>query len=340
MFLPADSPDSAEVGEMLDQLQKHFSENLRSPVWVIANKMDDPEREAKLGIDIQGGSTFENIVKVANKYNIPLSQVCLGCNAIFGRAQAGAVERRDALTVLKLGPEGDKPALVGAAGRVEIRPAFEELVKDGSVSLLRHLIKEEIGPSVAQGIFKQADVDLTRAKADLEATLEQALQMADKPAKKAARQWKDTLLLALADLSGNWPVEELPSAVPGRGALFAKLEEAGRKARERPQDIFLKDAKDGVLRAMDAPSLLTASPAMPRPFRRKWIKNSTMWSRRSTIRWPAGQAEQSPGRELARRPKSRRRCGRITSARIARRILARTAAAKPPGSGFYRPSSW
>ncbi len=68
--------------------------------------MDDPEREAKLGIDIQGGSTFENIVKVANKYNIPLSQVCLGlqCHLWPGRG-AGAVERRDALTVLKLGPE-------------------------------------------------------------------------------------------------------------------------------------------------------------------------------------------------------------------------------------------
>ncbi len=27
MFLPADSPDSAEVGEILAQLQKHFSEH-------------------------------------------------------------------------------------------------------------------------------------------------------------------------------------------------------------------------------------------------------------------------------------------------------------------------
>ncbi len=80
-------------------------------------------------------------------------------------------------------------------------------------------------------------MDLTRAKADLEATLKQALQMADEPTKKGGQ--------AMGGHSAPGPGRPVRQLAGGgtavgrarRGALFVKLEEAGRKARQRLQDI-------------------------------------------------------------------------------------------------------
>ena len=250
VFLRADSMDSAEVSEILNELQARFRDNLKSRVWVVVNKMDAPERHAKVAAPGKD-NTFNVIVDLMRKSNIPLSQVVFGCNGVYEAAQSngGTADRTTALALVKLSQKGDDEAV-----RKQLEPtpelvaAFEELLKDGSIGLLQRLIKDRVGPSVAGQILVQAKRDAELAEVDLR----QALEAAEKPASEQeqfdAKQWENALYALLSELTVG------PSGM--RGPLFVKLEEYGRAARKALDAEFAKLVQDEALAAKDAAELL------------------------------------------------------------------------------------
>ena len=250
VFLRAGAMDSAEVSEILSELRGRFRENLLSRVWVVVNQMDVPERHAKIG-GPKKQTTFDVIIDLMQKNTIPLSQVCLGCNGIFELANAsgGKAERASALATIKLTYPGDDATIKARlAATPELAEGYEELLKDGSVGLLRRLIKERVGPSVAQQILAQASIDSRKAVADLEYALKQAEKPASEQEQKDALSWENTLYLLLSELSGGRP--------SGRGSLFIKLEELGRSARTQLEKEFLAHVQDDVIAGMSTQALL------------------------------------------------------------------------------------
>ncbi len=249
VFLRADAMDNADVSEILRHLNDRFKSNLHSRVWVVVNKMDIPDRHAKM-IGHQGQTTFDAIVDlVRNK--IPLSQVCLACNDIFQLAATagdGKAERGQALALIKLGAQ-DEPVIREQLKRnPDLLPMFDEMLKDGSVSLLRRLIKEKIRPSVAQEILADAEKITRQAVPDLRYVLEQEEKPASEQEQQDALAWENALYVLLSELSGGRP--------RGRGALFIKLEELGKAARTSLQKEFVARVPEEVLSEMNVEALL------------------------------------------------------------------------------------
>jgi GTPase SAR1 family protein len=249
LFLRADSMYSAQVFSILNKLKETFRDDLRSRVWVIVNKMDTPAREAKLDGDAQGMTTFDLIAQLESQHGIPLSQVCLGCNDIFilPRTGAGEVERTRALNALKL-EVADEPALKAKIDPA-LHEAFEEMLRDGSISRLQKLMKERIAPSVADGILKDTALGAKRAARDLKDALTQAEQPASQQERKDARTWDN----ALHELH----YELLAAQNTGRGGLYAQLEGLGTKARTNLEVEFDRLLpRDEVFAEMDAQHVL------------------------------------------------------------------------------------
>lgn len=250
VFLRADSMDSAEVSEIFTELQTRFRDNLKSRVWVVVNKMDAPERHAKIAAPGKD-NTFNVVIDLMRKSNIPLSQVVFGCNGVYESAHSGGgtADRSTALALLKLAQKGDDDAVRGQlADTPELLAAYEELLKDGSVGLLQRLIKDRVGPSVAGEILSQARLDAERAASDLQFALETAEKPANEQEQTDARLWENALYTLLSELS--------VSQGGGRGPLFVKLEEYGRVARKALEGEFNKLVQDEALAAKTTPELL------------------------------------------------------------------------------------
>lgn len=250
VFLRADSMDSAEVSEIFTELQTRFRDNLKSRVWVVVNKMDAPERHAKIAAPGKD-NTFNVVIDLMRKSNIPLSQVVFGCNGIYESAKGngGTADRGTALALLKLAQKGDDEAVRGQlTDTPELLAAFDELLADGSIGLLQRLIKDRVGPSVAGQILSQAKADAERAEADLRYALEAAEKPATEQEQTDARLWENALYTLLSELTVG----------PGgsRGQLFVKLEEFGRTARKQLEAEFTKLVQDEALAAKTTPELL------------------------------------------------------------------------------------
>ena len=241
VFLRADSMDSAEVSEIFTELGTRFRDNLKSRVWVVVNKMDAPERHAKIAAPGKD-NTFNVVIDLMRKSNIPLSQVVFGCNGIYEAAKGsgGTAEKSAALALLKLSVPGDDATVRRQlADTPELVAAYDELLKDGSVGLLRRLIRERVGPSVAGEILAQAKGDAERAKSDLEFSLATAEKPANEQEVYDALLWKNTLLALLGELG--------VTAGGVRGPLYTKLEEYGRIARRALEAEFGKLVPDEAL---------------------------------------------------------------------------------------------
>jgi GTPase SAR1 family protein len=251
VFLRADSMDSAEVSEIFTELQTRFRDNLKSRVWVVVNKMDAPERHAKIAAPGKD-NTFNVVIDLMKKSNIPLSQVVFGCNGIYESAKSagGTADRTTALALLKLAQKGDDEAVRGQlAGTPELLGAFDELLSDGSIGLLQRLIKDKVGPSVAGQILSQAKLDAESAASDLQFALELAEKPANEQEQTDARLWENALYALLGELTVG----------PGgtRGPLFLKLEDYGKVARKALETEFGKLVQDEALAAKSTPELLS-----------------------------------------------------------------------------------
>ncbi len=250
VFVKSDTMDSAEVSEIFTQLQNCFRDNLKSRVWVVVNKMDAPERHAKIAVAGKP-NMFDGLVALMRQNTIPLSQVVFGCQGVYEAAKLndGTADREKALTKLKLDTPGDDATVrQQLAATPELVIAYDALLKDGSISHLQTLIKERVGPSVAGEILAQAKLDAEAAKSDLE----YALATAEKPANEQelfdAIQWKNTLGALLTELT----VQENGT----RGPLFAKLEEYGRTARTALEAEFGRLMPDDALTGRNSAELL------------------------------------------------------------------------------------
>ncbi|HYH64263.1 MAG TPA: dynamin family protein [Urbifossiella sp.] len=259
VFLRADSMDSADVGDILSALQAKFRETFRSRVWVVVNKMDAPEQHAKVGTPGQI-TTWDVMTDLMRRNDIPLSQVCLGCNGIFRAATqtGGEADRSKALTILQLFSPGDEEAVKTRLGATpELAAAFEELLKDGGVSQLGRLIKEKVRPSVAAQILAQTGGIVKQARDELE----YARTRCDKPIslqdQNDAMDWYNALLMTALRLSGGREANGLPG---GRGPLFTELEALGRDAYDRLRREFGARAPDEVLSQMSVEDLFDQFP--------------------------------------------------------------------------------
>ncbi len=230
VFVRANAMDSADVNEILGKLRAKFGDDLRARVWVVVNQMDVPERHAKIG-GTNGKTTFDAIVDLMRENKIPLSQVCLACNGIFQQAVAagGTAPRIGALAKIDLTPDDD--AAVKGKLHPELVAAYEELLKDGSISRLRGLMREKVGPSVAAQILVKAGADANRALAELKYALANAEKPANEQELGDAADWDTELFRLLRKLSGGLS--------GGRGELFVKLEKLSQEARAQLQKAFL-----------------------------------------------------------------------------------------------------
>ncbi len=250
VFLQADSMYSTQVIEILEDLKYRFKDSLRSRVWIVVNKMDVPDRKAKLVGDTSGKTTFDLITQLESAHGIPLSQVCLGCNRIFQLAKnnGGVADRTKAMEKLDLAEPGDEKTVKGVLAKYPaLDAAFEEMLKDGSIAHMRKLIREQIGPSVANEIFAQAARDAQQAASDLEYAFKECEQPANEQERQAALAWQEALSEMMIDLRVTDDGE--------RGELFVKLIDLGSGARKALEAEFVRFANDRILNAMTLPEL-------------------------------------------------------------------------------------
>ena len=246
LFIRAESIDGAEINEILNALKAAFKDNLRARVWVVVNKMDVPERDAKLeGDSTDGKTTFDHITNLETKHGIPLTQVCLGCNGIFqlSKETGGPAVRADALRAIKITNPADAVLLKERLAKFPaLDAAFEEMLKDGSIGHLRKLIREQIGPSVAEEIMAQAERDASFAGGEFEFQLKAAEQPVNEQDRLAALAWQEALYETMLDLGVTRDGE--------RGDLFVKLIDLGSGARKALEAEFVRFSNDRTLDAM------------------------------------------------------------------------------------------
>ncbi len=250
VFLQADSMYSTQVIEILEDLKYHFKDSLRSRVWIIVNKMDVPDRKAKLVGDTSGKTTFDLITLLESEHGIPLSQVCLGCNRIFQLAKitGGSADRTKAMEKLDLAEVGDEQTVKSVLAKYPaLDAAFEEMLKDGSIGHMRKLIREQIGPSVANEILAQAHRDAQEAASELEHAFKECEQPASEQERLDALAWQEALYEMMIDLGVSREGE--------RGELFVKLVHLGSEARKTLEEEFVRFANDRTLAAMTLPQL-------------------------------------------------------------------------------------
>lgn len=257
VFLRADALDGREVGEIFTQLTTRFSKNLGSRVWVVVNKMDVPERDAKLGLgpdgepDPRGLSVFDVISKILRDGKIPDTQVRFCCNGIY-RLSAEVPDRTaprgQALDRIKLWPADEEALRARLASEPGLLTAFDELLRDGGVSSLRDLLTNTVGASVAHEILNKAHAEVGTVEMELAAILEQAEKPISGQEMKDALAWENALYLLLSQLSGY--------SVSGRGELFVKIENLAKEARGRLEEAFKKGTPKEILEVMDTNAFL------------------------------------------------------------------------------------
>jgi len=159
----ADNMANAVVKDILGRLNHRYGESLSGRAWVVFNKSDTltkPHYYPGVG----QRSVFDNILDLIRESKIPVTQVCFTSSRLIDDALAagGTLDRAKAADRLTL---GDDP--IPSTLPPDLRPVWEELVKDGGVSRLRHLILHEIAHSVAAQIRQSAKAELTRLAEDV-----------------------------------------------------------------------------------------------------------------------------------------------------------------------------
>ena len=160
----AENLANAVVKNVLDRLAHRYGDDLAGRAWVVFNKCDTltdshyfPEPGRR--------SVFDNVRELLRESRIPVSQVVFTASKLVDEAAKanGKLDRATAARQLGLPPEKAVPATCPD----ELRPVWDELLKDGGVGRLRHLILNEIAHSVAAQILFAAKAELARLRDDV-----------------------------------------------------------------------------------------------------------------------------------------------------------------------------
>jgi len=220
---------NATVSEILVRLKQHFGGSLEGRAWVIFNKCDtltDNHYHPASGT----ASVFDNIRKFLSENGVPISQVCFTSSRVHslvdpttGRADPQRVADALFRPIAELVPN-TCPA--------EMRPLYEELLKDGGVGRLRDLILTQVGNSVAVKIREQSE----RALREYVAELEQRVETERRRIKGGRNltlqaQICRATLLPLREALGERP-EQFPLLAELAEHLRAKLEQVVRQSPE------------------------------------------------------------------------------------------------------------
>lgn len=262
VFLRSDATYGSASLEILSDLKEKFRTNFSTRVWVVFNKMDVPSRETKLeGTD--GETTFDVVAQIDAKHKLPLSQVLMGCKDIYDLAvkSGGTADRAAALGKLKL-EATDEPRLQEILRKhTGLAPAFESLLKDGGVGMLRSLLTEKIGRSVADGILAEGREVATDCQHNLTLELNAALKPASAAEQEHARAWSRFVQRMISELkgpgfdgrSGKWFSESEKLTRDVRRELLQKLQTKLRPEDREFASMSLKEFKETI--TQDASSL-------------------------------------------------------------------------------------
>jgi hypothetical protein len=151
----AENLSNAVVKNVLDRLAYRYGDELTGRAWVVFNKCDTLT-ESHYFPDPGRRSVFDNIRELLREAKVPVSQVVFTSRRLIEDPAPGAK---------LLGLPADQP--VPATCPDELRPVWDELLRDGGVGRLRHLILNEIARSVAAQIRSAARAELTRLRDDV-----------------------------------------------------------------------------------------------------------------------------------------------------------------------------
>jgi len=215
----ADNMANAVVKDILGRLTYRYGENLSGRAWVVFNKSDtltQPHYFPGAG----QRSVFDNILDLIRESKIPVTQVCFTSSRLIDDAQeaGGTLNRAKAADRLTLGNDPIPSTLPP-----DLLNVWEELVKDGGVSRLRHLILHEIAHSVAAQIRQSARVDLTRLAEDITflAEAEKRRRTGGPALRQKAVTCRNTVLWLRQGLAGR--ASDFPVLAELRDHLRAKL---------------------------------------------------------------------------------------------------------------------
>lgn len=156
----AENLANAVVKNVLDRLAHRYGDDLAGRAWVVFNKCDTltdshyfPEPGRR--------SVFDNVRELLRESRIPVSQVVFTASKLIDAA--GKLDRAAAAKQLGLPAEKAVPATCPD----DLRPVWDDLLTDGGVGRLRHLILNEIANSVAAQIRFAAKAELARLRDDV-----------------------------------------------------------------------------------------------------------------------------------------------------------------------------
>jgi len=137
---------------IFSRLQKVFEGKLGGRAWLIFNKMDTlTEAHFRPG----GQNIFVTIGKVLEMTGIPETQVCFCSKKLWDAAvkTGGTAERVFAAQTMSQTADAPVPPVCPAG----LRPAWQELLKDGGISNLRSLMFREVAEALAAQLRRDAD---------------------------------------------------------------------------------------------------------------------------------------------------------------------------------------
>ena len=208
---------NANVSDILARLKQRFDGDLQGRAWVVFNKCDtltEPHYQPPSG----SSSIFDNIQKFLTENAIPVSQICFTSSRLHELvdAKTGVVDPARAADALFRHGKDAIPASCPPA----MRPLFEELLKDGGVGRLRHLILTQIGNSVAGKIRESATTQLHDFQTELQHRVE-----VERRRLRGGRQ------LRMQALACRNTVLQLRQALGGRPEEFSLLAELAEHLR-------------------------------------------------------------------------------------------------------------
>jgi hypothetical protein len=158
----AENLASAVVKNTLDRLAYRYGDELTGRAWVVFNKCDTLT-ESHYHPEPGRRSVFDNVRELLRESKIPVTQVVFTSRRLIEAAGDGTLDPAQAAKLLGLPPDRPAPSTCPD----DLRPVWDELLRDGGVGRLRHLILNEIARSVAVQIRQTSRAELTRLRDDV-----------------------------------------------------------------------------------------------------------------------------------------------------------------------------
>lgn len=157
-----ENPEKEEMLKILQDLRQAFQARLTGRAWVIFTKMDTLTEEVYR--DASQGNVFGTIQQFLDRVGMTHDQACFCSNQLWKEAGRGQLTRESAARQLR--QTADVPVPVSCPELM--RPAWEQLLKDGGITHVRGLMFQTVARKLAGQIRDDVAKDLERFQLDLE----------------------------------------------------------------------------------------------------------------------------------------------------------------------------